>query len=163
MKFSCIISDRPAGRGNGTFPIWLCKSISQTRRREILSPGFAQVYKFLGFTASSPLSPFCRLQNRRRCRAAGSVPRADHAERSSAVQHQDLVGAADGFQPVGDHENGLVTGQGLNGLLQPVLVFRVHVGGGLVQNDDGGVLQPGPGNGDALPLTAGEGRAPPRR
>ena len=36
------------------------------------------------------------------------------------------------------------------------LIFRVSVGSSLVQNDDGCVLQHGPGNGDALPLTAGE-------
>ena len=43
----------------------------------------------------------------------------------AVVQYQDLVGVAYGFQPVGDHQNGLVPGQGLDGLLQPILVLRV--------------------------------------
>ena len=36
------------------------------------------------------------------------------------------------------------------------LVFRVCIGRCLVENDDGRVLQHGTGNGDALPLTAGQ-------
>ena len=40
-----------------------------------------------------------------------------------------------------------------------MLILRVDAGGGLVQNDDGGVFQNGAGDGDALLLTAGEGAA----
>ena len=50
-------------------------------------------------------------------------------------------------------------------MLDHGLVFRVDVGGGLVQHHDGSVLQHGPGDGDALPLAAGEmgaARRPPR-
>ena len=53
---------------------------------------------------------------------------------SAAVEHENLVGAADGFQPVGDHENGLAVRQDLNGLLQAVLVLRVNVGRRFIQN-----------------------------
>ena len=74
----------------------------------------------------------------------------------SAVQHQDLVGVTDRLQPVSDHQNGLVPSQGFNGLLQPVLILRVYIGGGLVQDYDGSVFQDSPSNGDALLLAAGK-------
>ena len=48
--------------------------------------------------------------------------------------------------------------QGLDGLLQPILILRVDISCGLVQNDDGRVLQHGPRNGDALALAAGQVR-----
>ena len=37
-----------------------------------------------------------------------------------------------------------------------MLILRVHAGGGLVQNDNWGVLQKTPGNGNALLFSAGE-------
>lgn len=45
----------------------------------------------------------------------------------------------------------------LHGLLQLILVFRVHVGRGFVKDDDGRVLQHGPGDGNPLLFAAGEG------
>lgn len=53
----------------------------------------------------------------------------------------------------------LVMGQLRDSLHQLLLVLRVHVGGGLVQNDDGRILHDGPGDGNALPLAAGKRRA----
>ena len=55
-----------------------------------------------------------------------------------------------------DHQNGLVPSQGFDGLLQPVLILRVYIGGGFIQNHDGSILQDSPGNGDALLLAAGK-------
>ena len=76
---------------------------------------------------------------------------------AALVQHQDLVGIADSLQPVGDHQHRLLPGQRFHSLLELVLVLRVHVGGGLIEDDDRGVLQEAPGDGDALLLPAGEG------
>lgn len=61
---------------------------------------------------------------------------------------------AHGFQPVGNHNDRLIVGQFRNGLHQLLLVLRVHVSGGFVQNDDGCVLHNRPGDGNSLPLTA---------
>ena len=69
------------------------------------------------------------------------------------------MGVADGLEPMGDHDDGLFVGQGVDGLHQLLLVLRIHVGGGLVQDDDGRVLHHGPSDGQPLPLTAGEGAA----
>ena len=57
---------------------------------------------------------------------------------------------------MGDHNHGPALGQFGEGRLDLGLVVRVREGCGLVQNQDGGVFQEGPGNGDALLLTAGE-------
>ena len=76
---------------------------------------------------------------------------------AALVQHQDLVSVADGLQPVGDHQHRFLPGQCLYGSLELILILRVHIGGGLIENDYGGVLQQASGDGDALFLTAGEG------
>ena len=55
-----------------------------------------------------------------------------------------------------DHDDSFLLCQLSNGVHQLFLVFRVHVGRGLVQNDDGGVLHHGTGDGDALFFTARE-------
>ena len=44
----------------------------------------------------------------------------------SVVQHNDLVGVPNSFQPVGNHDDGLVVGQRLNSPLQFILVLRVN-------------------------------------
>ena len=54
----------------------------------------------------------------------------------TVIDNKNLVGMAHGFQPVGNHNDRLIVGQFCNGLHQLLLVLRVHVGGGLVQNDD---------------------------
>lgn len=59
----------------------------------------------------------------------------------------------------GGRSDGLVMGQLADGPHQLLLVLRVHIGRGLVENDDGGVLHDGPGDGDPLAFAAGEGRA----
>ena len=79
---------------------------------------------------------------------------------AAILHHQNLVGVLDGGQPVGDGEDRLSLGQGGQGLLDQVLILRIHAGGGLVQNHDGRILQNRPGDGDALALAAGEGGAP---
>ena len=46
------------------------------------------------------------------------------------IQHENLVGVPNGFQTVGNHNNGLVMGQCLNRPLQFVLILRVNAAGG---------------------------------
>ena len=71
--------------------------------------------------------------------------------------HKDLIGVADGVQPVGDDQQGLALAQLADRLLNIALVVCVYAGGGLVQDDDGRVLQDAAGNGNSLFLSAGEG------
>lgn len=68
----------------------------------------------------------------------------------TAVEHQNLIGAADGFEPVGDHQDRLIARERFDCLLLPILILGVDVGGGLVENEDGRILEHGAGNGDAL-------------
>ena len=72
----------------------------------------------------------------------------------AVIDHKNLVGMAHSFQPVGDHDDRLIVGQFHNSLHQLLLVLRVHVGGGFVQNDDGCVLHDGARNGNALTFAA---------
>ncbi|CAN4015950.1 pyrroline-5-carboxylate reductase, partial [Dysosmobacter welbionis] len=58
--------------------------------------------------------------------------------------------------PVGDDQHRLAGQQAGEGSLHLGLVLHIQAGGGLVQQDDGGVFQKRPGDGDALPLPAGE-------
>ena len=74
----------------------------------------------------------------------------------TVIDNKNLVGMAHSFQPVSNHNDRLIVGQFCNGLHQLLLVLRVHVGGGFVQNDDRRILHDGPGNGDALALAAGK-------
>ena len=73
----------------------------------------------------------------------------------SVLHHQDQVGAADGGQPVGDDEAGLILHQRPHGLLNEGFCADVHVGGGFVQDQQVGGLQHGSGNGHQLLLPLG--------
>ena len=75
---------------------------------------------------------------------------------AAILHHQDLIGVLDGGQPVGDDQQRLAPHQPCQCRLDDRLVFRVCIGRCLVENDDRRVLQHGTGNGDTLPLTAGE-------
>ena len=74
----------------------------------------------------------------------------------AVIDNEYFVGIAHGFQPMSNHDDGLILGQFGDGLHQFFFIFRVNIGRGLVQNDDRRVLQHGTGNGDALPLAAGQ-------
>ena len=76
------------------------------------------------------------------------------------LQHTDLVCIHNGVEPVGDDEDRLAPDHFSDGLIHLLLVLRVHESGGLVQDHDGGVFQDCPGQGNALPLPAGEHLAP---
>ena len=75
------------------------------------------------------------------------------------IQYQYLIRAPDGFQAVGDHNNGLVVRQFRNRPLQFFFIFRVNAACGFIQNDNRGVFQYGAGNRNTLLLTAGQGSA----
>lgn len=72
------------------------------------------------------------------------------------VHHNNLVGIADRVQVVGDRDDGLVPARLLQSLLDERFVFGVDGGRRLIQDQDGGVLQDCPGQGDALSLPPGE-------
>lgn len=73
------------------------------------------------------------------------------------VYHKDLVGIFNGRQPVGNGDHRLAPRQLGDRRLDQVFVFRIDACGGLVQDDNGGVLQDGPRNGDPLLLAARKG------
>ena len=75
---------------------------------------------------------------------------------AAVVQHHDAVRPGHGAHPVGDDQHGFAGQQAGEGALDLGLVLHIQAGGGLVQQDDGGILQKGPGDGDALAFPAGE-------
>ena len=74
-------------------------------------------------------------------------------------QHHDFVRTGYGAHPVGDDKNGFVFYEPGKCLLNGSFVLHVQTGGGLVQQNDGRILQEGAGNGNALTLAAGKGAA----
>ena len=74
----------------------------------------------------------------------------------SSVDDEDLVGVTDRGQAVGDDDDGPPGRQPGQGLMDVALGGRVGLGGGLIQNEDGGVLEVGARQGDALTLPSGE-------
>ena len=76
------------------------------------------------------------------------------------VQHQDLAGILDGGEPVGDDEGCPPYHEPVQGFLDDPFAFRIQGRSGFVQNQDPGIFQDGPGNGDALALAAGYVDAP---
>ncbi len=75
------------------------------------------------------------------------------------IDDQNLIGMAHGFQPVGDHDDGLIPSECLDSFLQSVIILGVDVCRCLVQNDDMCVLQHGTRNGNTLFFTAGKAGA----
>ena len=59
-------------------------------------------------------------------------------------------------QAVRDDDRGAVADEGLQHLLDRLLALQVDLAGGLVEDEDGRVAEDRPGQGDALPLPAGE-------
>ena len=61
---------------------------------------------------------------------------------------------------MGNNQQRFPPGERHQGTLDLVLILWIGKGGGLVQNDNGGVLQNRAGDGDPLPLPTGEALAP---
>ena len=76
------------------------------------------------------------------------------------LQHQHLVRVADGAEAMGDDEGGAPGHQLLQRRLNLTLGAGVHAAGGLVQDEDAGIGQHGPGDGEKLALALAQARAP---
>ena len=74
----------------------------------------------------------------------------------AVVDDEDLVGVADRREPVRDDQGRPALEGGVEGALDRGLGLGVEVGGGLVEDDDRGLLEQQPGDGEPLPLAAGE-------
>ena len=85
---------------------------------------------------------------------------APHLTDLSLLDHDNPVRIPHGREPVGYDECGAPVEQCLQRLLDEPLGFAVERGGGLVENQNGRVLEQRPGNGDPLPLAAGKSSAP---
>ena len=81
-------------------------------------------------------------------------------EDAALVEDDDLVGPLHGAQAVGDHQGGAAGEEAFEGVLDEAFGLGVEGGGGFVEDEDGRVAQYGPGDGEALPLAAGEFAAP---
>lgn len=75
---------------------------------------------------------------------------------AALVHDVDAVGVADRGEAVGDDDHRAVGGEASQGALDGGLGLVVHGGGGLVEDHDRGVLEDRAGQGDPLPLSAGE-------
>ena len=71
----------------------------------------------------------------------------------------DSVGIAGGGDAVGDEDGGASLHHGAQARENGLFGVGVYAGEGVVQDEDAGVAQDGPGDGGALFLTAGEGYA----
>ena len=74
----------------------------------------------------------------------------------AATEHDDLLGVAQAGQAMRDHQQRAPGRQHRQGLLDGRLGLRVGRGGGFVQHQDGGIGQQRAGDGQALPLAAGQ-------
>ena len=72
------------------------------------------------------------------------------------IEHQNLVGADDGREPVGDDQSGAVFRDAVERILNIALGVAVERGRGLVEKEDRRRLEDGAGDGDTLLFAAGE-------
>ena len=78
----------------------------------------------------------------------------------ASLDHQDLVSAPNGREPVRDHERGAAPSQRAQAVLDERLALAVQARGCLVQDENRWIGEDGPRNGDALPLASGELHTP---
>ena len=71
-------------------------------------------------------------------------------------QQNNVVRVLDGAQAMCHDQHGADVLHLLQRVLNEDLCLRIDVGGGLVQNHDGGLMQDGPGEAQQLPLSGGE-------
>ena len=74
------------------------------------------------------------------------------------VHDHDAVRVGDRAEPVGNDEGRAVLEEQVEGLVDLVLGLGVDLAGGFVEDEDRRVAEDGPGDGDPLPLPAGERR-----
>lgn len=87
----------------------------------------------------------------------GDIPRSSFCVPAAAtfpasINHHDLIRFFDGFEPIGDNDNGLAGDQPVQRLLDFPLIFYVQAGADLVQQKDRGVFQERTSDEDALPF-----------
>ena len=75
------------------------------------------------------------------------------------VEDEDGIHGAQGGEPVRDANDGAVFREVVDGALHLRLGLRVERGGGFIKHEDGRVAHERAGNGDTLPLAAGEPQA----
>src|SRR5262245_48858021 len=63
---------------------------------------------------------------------------------------QDLIRLANSAQSVGDDKTGAVQHEAFERFLDQLFRRRIHAGGGLVEDQDRGILQKGPGDAHSL-------------
>src|SRR5258708_2569409 len=76
------------------------------------------------------------------------------ADDLAAVHHDDLVGALDRAETVGDHERRALVHDPFDGSLNQCLALGVHLAGGFVENEDRSVAEDGAGDAEPLLLAA---------
>ena len=89
--------------------------------------------------------------------AAGELRRGAHVDDPALVEDRDPVGQGEGGAAVGDDEGGALGGDGAQRLPDGGLGGGVDGARRVVEHEHAGVVEQGPGQGDALALTAGEG------
>ena len=105
-------------------------------------------------------------RNWRSCSRRYSPPRAVELlvraalHDAAGVEHDDLVGVADGGEPVGDHQHRPLPHEPLDRLLHQPLRLGIERAGRFVEDEDRRIAKQGPGDGDPLALPAGEPGAP---
>ena len=77
---------------------------------------------------------------------------------ASLIHYNDLVCIAHGFEPMGNHNNGLVSRQLFHRMLNQLFIFRINVGGRFIQNNNRRILNHRARNGNALLFAAGQRR-----
>ena len=75
-------------------------------------------------------------------------------QQPAIVEDRDAVGVADGRETVRHDDRGATGHEPGQRLLDQALGLVVERAGGLVEDEDGRVLEDGPGDGDALALAA---------
>ena len=73
---------------------------------------------------------------------------------AAAFQHEDPVGIGHRGQPMGDDDGGPAPSQTVQSLMHELFGGEVQARGGLVQNQDGCILQEGAGDGYPLFLSS---------
>ena len=78
---------------------------------------------------------------------------------STVIHHQNLIRSGNGGQSMGNHKAGAPLHQLQHGFLNQLFRAGIHVGGGFIQNQHGGIHEHGSGNGQQLLLPLGNAGA----
>ena len=73
---------------------------------------------------------------------------------AALVEDEELMGVSQGRKPVRDGEGRATFDEPGDGFLDLLLGLEVYAGGGLIEDEDGGVVEDSAGDADALLLAA---------